>query len=240
MWLLPPGSKGFAVALLYFGFCMTSAAEASETLSFTPFKVCKKPPKAPPAKLLKKTYRTYIDVGDWSIFDINGDGWCDWVRNGNEGHRTDQEEPPIRELIYLGTSKGWRYSEQSEVYKAMRKLNGIGVDNGYMPGYLPAFNFYQPIVIYTSTQEKPYIAVVGRDDAPAPPSNREDINVLQWDDRFDKLRYVSDESWTMVVDFLQRELCKNPPALLDETHSPLMMAQGDLCSAKSTKATLNK
>jgi hypothetical protein len=232
MRLLPSGGKAFAVALLYFGSCVLFPALASETLSFTPFKVCKKLPKAPPAKLLKKTYKTYIDVGDWSIFDINGDGWCDWVRAGNEGHRTDQEEPPIRELIYLGTPKGWRYSEQSEIYKTLRAIDRAGVDNGYLPGDAPAFNFFQPVVIYSSTQEKPYIAVVGRNDAPAPPPDREDINVLQWDDRFDKLRYVSEESWAMVVDFLQRELCKNPPALLDETHSPLMMAQGDLCGVK--------
>jgi hypothetical protein len=218
---------------------MMSPVLASETLSFTPFKVCKKPPKAPPAKLLKKTYKTYIDVGDWSVFDINGDGWCDWVRAGNEGHRTDQEEPPIRELIYLGTPKGWRYCEQSEVYKALWAIDRAGVDNGYLPGDAPAFNFFQPVVIYSSTQEKPYIAVVGRNDAPAPPPDRDDINVLQWDDRFDKLRYVSEESWAMVVEFLQRELCKNPPALLDETHSPLMMAQGDLCSVKATNTNPN-
>src|SRR6476620_2764750 len=89
-------------------------SEDIKNLSFKPSVSCKKSPISPPKKILSKSYKTYIFAGNWSIFDINGDGWCDWVRGGNEGYRLDEEDPPLREFIYLGTAKGWRHFDQKK------------------------------------------------------------------------------------------------------------------------------
>jgi hypothetical protein len=208
----------------------TSAlAENVVDLSFMPFKTCKKPPVSPSNKLLKRGYKTYIYAGSWAIFDINGDGWCDWVRGGNEGYRSDQEYPPLREFIYLGTAKGWRHFDQPKDKKNLKiDIGGSGVST-VLSGDYAALNFVEPIPIYSKWQSKPYIATVIRYDAPAPPPSRESIDVYQWNDAFDKLHKVPEKDRLVIVNFLHDKLCKHPAELLSDGDSPFLLAQGELC-----------
>lgn len=204
-------------------------AENISDLSLVPFESCKKPPISPSKKLLNKWYKTYMYAGSWEIFDINGDGWCDWVRGGNEGYRSDQEEPPLREFIYLGTAKGWRHFDKKKL-EVDYKLAGYGKYEIFMlSGDYAALNFVEPIAIYSKGQSKPYIAAVIRLDAPAPPPSRDSINVFQWNDKLDKLHKVSENDRIAIVNFLHDKLCKYPPELLSYGDSPFLLTQGDLC-----------
>lgn len=219
------------LALILFFTSMSACAlsEDIKDLSFKPFVTCKKSPISPSKKLLERWYKTYVFAGNWEIFDINGDGWCDWVRGGNEGYRSDQENPPLREFIYLGTDKGWRHFDQKNI-KFDSEAAGYGrYETVVLSGQYSASNFVEPIAIYSKGRRKPYVVAVTRWDAPAPPPDREKINVFQWDDELDKLRKVPEEDRLRIVDFLHYKLCKEPPDLKSYGDSPFLLSQGDLC-----------
>lgn len=115
-------NKTFLYFILIFSSNFALSSD-SVNLSFKPVVACKRPPSAPPKKILERFYKTYIPAGRWSIFDINGDGWCDWVRGGNEGYRSDEEYPHLQDFIYLGTAKGWRHFD-----KKYAKLQSLTVE----------------------------------------------------------------------------------------------------------------
>lgn len=204
-------------------------AENLTELSLVPFETCKKSPVSPSKKLLSRWYKTYMYAGSWETFDINGDGWCDWVRGGNEGYRSDQEDPPLREFIYLGTAKGWRHFDKKKI-EVDSETAGYGrYEVVVLSDHYPAVNFVEPIPIYRKGTRKPYIVAVIRLDAPAPPPNRENINVFQWNDELDKLHRVPENDRLGIVDFLHEKLCKAHPELLSYGDSPFLLTQGDLC-----------
>lgn len=204
------------------------AGDLSE-LSFKPFMACKKPPASPPKKLLERWYKTYMYAGSWEIFDINGDGWCDWVRGGHEGYRSDQEEPPLREFIYLGTARGWRHFDKKNI-KFDSEAAGYGpYETVVLSGNYWATSFVEPIAIYSKGRKKPYVVAVTRLDAPAPPPDRDYINVFQWDDELDKLRKIPEKDRLGIVDFLHKKLCKDRPELKSYGDSPFLLSQGNLC-----------
>ena len=218
--------------VLFLIFINTSTfifAEELSEFSFKPFVACKKPPASPPKKLLERWYKTYMYAGSWEIFDINGDGWCDWVRGGNEGYRSDQEEPPLREFIYLGTARGWRHFDKKNI-KFDSEAAGYGpYETVVLFGNYSASNFVEPIAIYSKRRKKPYVVAVTRWDAPAPPPDRDYINVFQWDDELDKLRKVPEKDRLGIVDFLHKKLCKDRPELKSYGDSPFLLSQGNLC-----------
>jgi hypothetical protein len=215
----------------YFFICTSNfaLAEGIADLSFKPFTVCKMAPISPPQKILKKSYKTYIFPGNWSIFDINGDGWCDWVRGGNEGYRSDEEYPPLREFIYLGTAKGWRYFDQKKVKLQSRIVEPEIGKTVVLPGSAAALNFVEPIAIYAKGKARPYIVTVVRFDAPAPPPDRKNIMVFKWNEELDKLQIVSEGERKLMIGFLHEKLCKDRPELTIYGDSPFLLAQGDLC-----------
>lgn len=223
--------KLILTALAFANWNLSASAENIKELSLVPFETCKKPPVSPSPKLFKRSYKTYIYAGSWAILDINGDGWCDWVRGGNEGYRSDQEYPPMREFIYLGTAKGWRHFDQPEIKHG--EIDGWGQGEiTLISGDYAALNFFQPIAIYSKGITKPYIAAVIRYDAPAPAPDRENINVFQWSDSLDKLHKVPEKERIAIIDFLHDKLCKDKPELMADGDSPFLLAQGDLCFAK--------
>lgn len=214
--------------IIFINGTLPAFAKNSSELSFVPFQACKKSPVSPPSKLFRKAYKTYINPGPWAIFDINGDGWCDWVGSGNEGYRSDQEYPPMREFIYLGTVNGWRHFDQPKVkhreMEAWEEGKLIMIASNYA-----ALNFVEPIPIYSKGEAKPYVISVIRYDAPAPPPESEKINVFRWRDDLDKLYKVTEDERIMVINFLHDTLCKYPPDLITVDGSPFLLAQGDLC-----------
>jgi hypothetical protein len=208
--------------------CINAFAESGTELSFSPSHGCRKPPKSPPNKFLYKHYEIYTTFGAWKIFDINGDGWCDWVRGGHEGYITDIDSPPMRDFIYLGTPNGWRYFDQAKLDEKSKAA--IGGDNAQsiLSKHHNALNFYQPIAIYRKGSAKPYIATVIRYDAASPPPNLEQIEIYQWSEQLDKLLKVHEDERNLIIDFLQSQLCKNPPAVMDG-EGQFILAMGDLC-----------
>ena len=221
----------FAV-FLFWSSCINAGLATGAELSFAALKICKKSPVSVPNELFHKHYKIYTAFGDWKIFDINGDGWCDWIRGGHEGYRTDIDSPPMRDFIYLGTPNGWRYFDKNEI----GEMSQGDIDDDKKEKVLSkdynALNFYQPLAIYKNGDIKPYIVSVIRYDAPAPPPNRENINVYQWDDRIDKLRKVSSGNRNLIINFLHDQLCKNPPALMDGD-GPFIITMGDLCTPRN-------
>jgi hypothetical protein len=184
-------------------------AAGSERLSFIPLQKCISPSKSPPKVLLNKTYKIYTDVGNWQIVDINGDGLCDWVRGGYEGYRTDQETPPVREFIYLGTSTGWRTIARSDAYREAEKRAGVMGITGALSPYSEAFNFYAPFFIWTDTRRAPYVLALSRPDAPAPTPDIEHVLVMRWDETFDLLQFINGADRRKVIDFARLGICKS-------------------------------
>ncbi|MBK4733342.1 hypothetical protein [Noviherbaspirillum pedocola] len=199
-------------------------------LSLKPYVKCMVPPHPPSQLILGKQYQTYIPVGKWHVFDINGDGWCDWVRNGRQGYRSDVDVVPMIEMIYLGTSTGWRNFETKRKFQsAIDSLDSI--DKIHLYGFAEAYGFFQPIPIYRKGSMKPFIVAVSRVDAPAPPPDIDSINVLQWDDDTDNLRYVSGNGKDEVVEFLRTNYC-NASSIPQYDGEELIMALGSLCNGK--------
>lgn len=182
------------------------------TLSLKPFVECKKPPRLLPPKFLNKKYTIQTNIGPWQIVDINGDGWCDWVRGGPEAHRRNVDEPLMRDFIYLGTPNGWRGYGEAVDFLAAKKRKARSEFRGLLPNFVEAFNFFEPMVIFSNQSLKPYIAFVSRPDAPAPYPKAADIMVARWDDRLDTLQDIPESERLKAVAFLRRELCKTPPA----------------------------
>lgn len=217
-----------AVVFIFFSFCTTVHADNDSDLSFSPYQTCKKPPNSPPKRILNRDYKIYMQVGSWAIFDINGDGWCDWVRGGHEGYSKDYEDPPMRDFIYLGTSKGWRHFDQKKQNKNSTNYIAWKSEENILSQHHNALNFYQPIAIHSKEKVKPYIATVVRYDAPAPPPNRNQIDVYQWSDSMDKLLVVSDKERDMVIDFLRKKLCIYPPTSING-EDRFILTMGNLC-----------
>jgi hypothetical protein len=215
---------------IFLFFLSVNAFCAQEELSLVPYISCKLSPKAPSKSVLEKNYRTYMPVGIWHIFDINGDGLCDWIRNGREGFRYDIDVVPMIEMIYLGTSSGWRKFETRSKSQAMNnKMEEV--DRTLVRGFGDAIGFYQPFPVYRKGYGKPFVVVVERIDGPAPPPDTNKIDVLEWDDDFDSLRVVNGEGRENVVRFLRSSFCGR--AQIPEYDGvTLIIASGNLCDGK--------
>jgi hypothetical protein len=187
------------------------------------------PPKAPPKNLFLKSYKIYTYPGPWDVFDINGDGWCDWVRGGHEGYRTDEEEPVLRDFIYLGTSRGWKNYDSPKNAGKFSKYEIWEMKYIYLIGDSRAVSFYEPIPVYINNERKPYVVTSIRYDAPAPPPGYEKILVTRWDDDQEALREVSDREKEDIWRFLRKTLCNRPRDNYEIVNGPRMITLGALC-----------
>lgn len=211
-------------------FVLSMACFAEEIFSLDPYAACKFSPQPPPKSILEKKYQTHMPMGRWHILDINGDGLCDWVRNGREGFRYDIDAVPLSDMIYLGTPSGWRNFE-TRPRNSKIKAMAADFDEEHLHGFAEAHGFYQPISVYRKGHTKPYIIVVERMDAPAPPPNIDAIDVLEWDDNFDSFRIVRGNIRLEVLEFLRSRFCNRPdiPQYDGET---LLISLGALCDRK--------
>jgi len=206
-----------------------SSAEGVVEYSLRQKNSCQMSPKAPPKSVFSKSYKIYTYPGPWTIVDINGDGWCDWVRGGHEGYRTDEEEPVLREFIYLGTSRGWRNYASP---KNPDNLNGYKIwemKRDYLLGSSRAVSFYEPIPVYINDEKKPYMITVIRYDAPAPPPDYDQVLITRWDNGKDALKEVSGEEKEAIWNFLRKTLCNRPRDDYEKVHGPRIITLGALC-----------
>lgn len=223
--------KNFFICFFLVMLFLSSDSYSKNTLIYSLDKKfdCKKPPKSPPKKLLLKSYKIYTFPGPWSTFDINGDGWCDWVRGGYEGYRSDQEDATLRDFIYLGRATGWSYYESPKNvenlnFDEMRHLNkhSLFSDSG-------AVEFYEPIPVYVNSERKPYIVTAIRYDAPAPPPGYDRVLVTRWSDKYHGLKEVSDEEKKLIWNFLKKDLCNLPADNYESSYGPRIIKRGALC-----------
>ena len=161
-----------------------------------------------------------------SVFDINGDGWCDWVRGGYEGYRLDQEEPTMKDFIYLGNSKGWEYYDSPQNaedldWEEMWKLKEHSLFSG-----AGAVQFYEPIPVYVNNERKPYIVTAVRYDAPAPPPDYDRIIITRWDNKYGGLIEVPDKEKKIIWDFLKETLCNRPRDEYEKLSDPRIITRG--------------
>ena len=223
-------AKTFIVTsiLLHANLQALSKNVSSADLSLQPKTGCKSPPKKFSSIIQKKAYKTYYPAGEWQVFDINGDGWCDRIRGGYEGHRKDQELPPMHEFIYLGKKSGWLSFINFYSYKiSIGKIKAENID-GYVTGDSWAAGFFEPIAIYADDEPIPYVATVFRPDGPAPPPDREKIFVYQWDSNAGMLHSVDSAKKLLIVNFFRTNACGDNPKIKFDGY-PTMLSAGSLC-----------
>lgn len=224
--------KIFISALMAMMFVsLNSYSQNTSTYSLDKKVDCRVPPKSPPRKLLSKSYKIYTYPGPWTVFDINGDGWCDWVRGGYEGYRLDQEEPAVKDFIYLGGSTGWRY------YQSPKNVAHLNFDERWKLKEHSLFSdagavaFYEPIPVYLNNERKPYVVTAIRYDAPAPPPGYDRILITRWSDDYDGLKEVPDEEKKVIWNFLKKDLCNRPRDDYEILYGPRIIKRGTLCHA---------
>jgi hypothetical protein len=200
--------------------------------SFETENQCKRSLGLPPENLFVKSYKIYTYPGPWTIFDINGDGWCDWVRGGYEGYRLDQEDPAMKDFIYLGTSKGWRYYDSPKNTKNLTSDEIWKLNDGSLFSAAGANQFFEPIPVYVNNERKPYVVTAVRYDAPAPPPGYDRIYVTRWDDKHDGLTSVPDEEKKAVWEFLRMKLCNGLRDDYEKIHGPRIITLGPLCEKR--------
>lgn len=220
--------KSIFLILLIF-FSSLSYPNNTSTYSLEAASQCKRPLKSPPRNLFVKSYKIYTYPGPWTIFDINGDGWCDWIRSGYEGYRLDQEDPAMKDFIYLGTSKSWRYYDSPKNIENLTSDEIWKLNDRSLFSDAGANQFYEPIPIYVNNERKPYVVTAIRYDAPAPPPGYDRIYVTRWDDEHDGLTAVPDEEKKAVWQFLRIRICKGLGDDYEKVHGPRIITLGPLC-----------
>lgn len=187
-------------------------------LSFHSKKSCIKPPQSPPNQLLKRIYeekdsmRLFAQAGNWADYihhvDLNGDGICDWLREGAHPHRLDQGgRANSNEFLFLGTKTGWRYSTQT---RKGRFLEQESRKNPSSPYYGNGFSgFLAPFVafVYEETNPKPFIVVQTTSLWPNPYPIVSLFRTFRWNDEIDNFNDALLEQHAIILLFLQKEFC---------------------------------
>lgn len=174
-------------------------AEVSGTdLSWTPPYACKKPPKAPPRNLLRKTFKHSEGAPkNWPFMttvDINGDGWCDWIGQGAVGFYVrsdkpyDEDEPQLDDFIYLGMPDGWR------------RIKKPGVSAPAAAG------FVDPLFVYSPNNRKPFIVALDGSEI-KDVFTPEHVYVSRWNDHDDRLHDVNPKESERIIHFILKTSC---------------------------------
>lgn len=187
----------------------TALAEntSQSQLSFIPPKPCFVPPQAPQKSLLEKKYK----VGNFTtnIFraDLNGDGICNWVRDGFTQSRYDQEENeilPLKDFVFIGTKKGWRYIGAEKNIKSNAK------ENKKIPRNFKVWWYPIAAIVYDNNSKKPFIVSYSAGEGwPTVPRNS--YFVFQWNDERDFFTDVNPEAQERIMKFIEEEFCTPNP-----------------------------
>jgi hypothetical protein len=89
----------------------TALQSLGDEFSLIPSEPCAVAPKSPPDSILKRRFKVVALTYHVHQLDVNGDGICDWLREGFEENVRDLEpENSIRldKFLFLGTATGWR------------------------------------------------------------------------------------------------------------------------------------
>jgi hypothetical protein len=178
-------------------------------LSLIPPHTCKKPPKAPPYRLMNKEFRaanTNTNDPFDHTYDINGDGWCDWISiAARPPHRTDLDEPEMQDFILLGNKNGWRKFGASRKHAYER---GEASDTGSWLGPTArASSLIKPVFVYSTKRREPYVVALSLNNDILEPI-LEDVSAFNWDPNFDMLRGTAVAEKKVVIQYLRKTLCE--------------------------------
>lgn len=200
-----------------------SHADEINDFSLEPTRACKRPPKAPPAKLLNQRFKdeineqgaTHSNAPFLEKNDINGDGWCDWVSpNGWAPHRFE-EVPSVENFIYLGSKTGWR--KFGDLKKFHKDMDGREESENWMGPGTEVSYFIEPIFLYSTTNVAPYILSTQLNEDIIPVI-MDDVSVYRWDITYDMPLKVSDEERKMVITFVRKATCSTRNKYADKSH----------------------
>jgi len=170
----------------------TKNFELEYEFTFQPLTPCKIPKKNPPLEFFDKKYNIRgLEEGytpDWLIFDINGDGICDWVREAVEWTIYDQEVMTRKNSIILGTLTGW---------KKWKPVN-----------YKDQFDSPIGVIVYRKNVRRPIIINYSTINERNPSIDLSSFEAFQWNDEIQDLSSIDDELFKRVIDFLKNELCR--------------------------------
>lgn len=206
----------FVSALLTIGVVLSFPASAAETslqssddeFSLTPPEPCIVPPRAPPDSLLKKKFKVYSLTFDVHRLDVNGDGICDWLREGFVENVRDLESRDVIRLdkfLFLGTAKGWRPLKSLPANKKIL-LEGTKVTLSAVRDGMSPF----AAALYQKGRRAPLLVAY----APPERTNSGDLlyaDIVTWNVEYEFLESIDRETRTRAFDFLARKLCRDRP-----------------------------
>ncbi len=201
-------------------------------LSFQPERECRKPPKAPPDRLLKKRYNPRLlpnlaaqsdDIERYiHRIDLNGDGICDWLREDAEPTKYDSGSVDPRDFLFLGTPDGWRYPGLSEdvrrsleqAAKAAGSKDGRSFNKPLKrrnPGFLKTLTAF----IFEKNNPRPFVVVYQILDGRERFIELSEYTTHRWNDDLDNFDKVPLNQHAAMLVFLHNKLCgKEPPNIM--------------------------
>ncbi len=201
-------------------------------LSFQPARECRKPPKAPPDRLLKKRYSERLrpnlayqsdDIETYiHRIDLNGDGICDWLRENAEPTKYDSGSVDPRDFLFLGTPDGWRYPGLTEDVR--RSLEQAGKTAGSKdrrsfnkplkrrnPGFLKTLTAF----LFEKNNPKPFVVAYQVIGDRAGLVWLPEYITFRWNDDLDNFDEVPLKQHAAILVFLHEKLCgKEPPNIM--------------------------
>ncbi|MHB8921463.1 MAG: hypothetical protein ACYC3N_10615 [Halothiobacillus sp.] len=229
-----------------------SKTAGQEALSLTSPHACKKPPKAPPSKLLHQTYDSEGAPTNYPFItneDINGDGWCDWVGTGAFDYplrsqydpvESDKVYPPLKDFIFLGTKDGWRRWGNMQAIR--KSYDGIDPDSLASDILLPmayAAFFISPTFVYEAGNTKPFVITSGGPGMAYEGLEwfggvtMENIEVYRWDEHLDLLQKVEPQEKDRVIAFILQTACDAKKDYSDDAVMPHHSTIGVICYGAS-------
>ncbi len=228
-------------------------------LSFQPERECRKPPKAPPDQLLKKRYSAKLqptlaeqsdDIEKYiHRVDLNGDGICDWLREGGEWSRYDRGSIDGRNFLFLGTPDGWRYAgltkevrqrlEQSSQAAQSRNKGSVyrppKSTSAGSPSTLTAF-------VFEKNNPKPYLVTYRAVEDRDPLIYLSTYTTYSWNNDRDNFYEVPRKQHAAILLFLHQELCgKVPVSIMPNRYTRRFSAPSysgkTLCTKEESRST---
>lgn len=176
--------------------------------SLTPPRPCKVPPKSPPDSLLRRKYKVENLTFYVHQLDLDGDGICDWLREGFETTVRDfepkEENRRLENFMFLGTHNGWR-----RLRPLPRRLwlaaPGSEYWNRFGRGAFPI-----AVAVYQRGKSSPYLVAF---DPPERTSSGDlALSMIgKWNATYELYEDVDDPTRGKVLKFLAKALCRDGP-----------------------------
>lgn len=230
----PGATKNLLSYDLKYGTTITDIRKLAEgvtlgSLSFQQEKSCIKPLKSPPDRLLKRVYKVHEvanlsgQTGELERYihhiDLNGDGICDWLREGGEPHITDAISGDPRNFLFLGKANGWRYSgltadAKKRFDEAMRlfkyRTDGLIYKSPKASDYA---GFYETLTafVYEKNNTKPFVVTYQVMEDRVTHIDVSEYRTFRWNSEIDNFDYVPLKQHAAILLFLQNEFCGKDP-----------------------------